>query len=36
MSYNGRINFGLLGDYDAMHDLDDLADDFVDALGELA
>jgi WS/DGAT/MGAT family acyltransferase len=36
MSYNGRINFGLLGDYDAMHDLDDLADDFADALGELA
>ena len=28
MSYNGKMNFGLVGDYDAMHDLDDLADDF--------
>src|SRR4051794_24425315 len=36
MSYNGRMNFGLLGDYDAMHDLDDLAEDIGDALGELA
>jgi WS/DGAT/MGAT family acyltransferase len=25
MSYNGRLDFGLLGDYDAMSDLDDLA-----------
>jgi diacylglycerol O-acyltransferase / wax synthase len=25
MSYNGRLDFGLLGDYDAMHDLDDVA-----------
>jgi WS/DGAT/MGAT family acyltransferase len=25
MSYNGRLDFGLLGDYDAMYDLDDLA-----------
>ena len=36
MSYNGKMNFGLVGDYDAMHDLDDLASDFVDALGALA
>jgi hypothetical protein len=36
MSYNGRMNFGLVGDYDAMHDLDDLADDFQASLGELA
>ena len=25
MSYNGKVDFGLLGDYDAMPDLDDLA-----------
>jgi hypothetical protein len=36
MSYNGKMNFGLVGDYDAMHDLDDLADDFHESLGELA
>ena len=36
MSYNGKMNFGLVGDYDAMHDLDDLADDFRDSLAELA
>ena len=32
MSYNGRINFGLVGDYDLMYDLDEVADDFDDAL----
>jgi hypothetical protein len=36
MSYNGAINFGLVGDYDIMYDLDDLADDFHDALEDLA
>jgi WS/DGAT/MGAT family acyltransferase len=36
MSYNGGINFGLVGDYDLMHDLDDLTDDFADALDDLA
>ena len=36
MSYNGRMNFGLVGDYDAMHDLDDLAADFQESLAELA
>ena len=36
MSYNGKMNFGLVGDYDAMHDLDDLADDFGASLAELA
>ncbi len=36
MSYNGKMNFGLVGDYDAMHDLDDLADDFGESLAELA
>jgi WS/DGAT/MGAT family acyltransferase len=36
MSYNGQMNFGLVGDYDAMHDLDDLASDFHGSLAELA
>jgi hypothetical protein len=36
MSYNGRINFGLVGDYDVLHDLDDLQADFADALADLA
>ncbi len=25
MSYNGQMNFGLVGDYDVMYDIDDLA-----------
>ena len=36
MSYNGRINFGLVGDYDLMYDLDEVAEDFAAALAELA
>jgi diacylglycerol O-acyltransferase len=36
MSYNGRMNFGLVGDYDGMRDLDELADDFYESLAELA
>ena len=36
MSYNGRINFGLVGDYDVMSDLDQLAKDFRASLFELA
>jgi diacylglycerol O-acyltransferase / wax synthase len=36
MSYNGKMNFGLVGDYDAMHDLDDLAEDFRASLAALA
>ncbi len=36
MSYNGGMNFGLVGDWDAMHDLDELAGDFDAALEELA
>ena len=36
MSYNGRINFGLVGDYDALHDVDDLEQDFAEALADLA
>jgi diacylglycerol O-acyltransferase / wax synthase len=36
MSYNGRMNFGLVGDYDTMADIDELAGDFEDALADLA
>jgi diacylglycerol O-acyltransferase / wax synthase len=36
LSYAGRINFGLVGDYDVMWDLDDFADDVQDSLAELA
>jgi WS/DGAT/MGAT family acyltransferase len=36
MSYNGTINFGLVGDFDLMSDLDDLADDLHASLAELA
>jgi WS/DGAT/MGAT family acyltransferase len=36
MSYNGTINFGLVGDYDLMSDLDELGDDLHAALAELA
>ena len=35
MSYNGRLNFGLLGDYDAMADLEVLAQGIRDSLDEL-
>jgi diacylglycerol O-acyltransferase / wax synthase len=36
ISYDGRIFFGLLGDYDAMADLDDFATDLVRAIDELS
>ena len=36
LSYAGRINFGLVGDFDVMYDLDDFADDVQDSLAELA
>src|SRR5947209_3998063 len=36
MSYNGTINFGLVGDYDMLADIDDLAEDFERGLEELA
>jgi diacylglycerol O-acyltransferase / wax synthase len=36
MSYDGRIDFGLLADYDALPDLDDLAAGLEDAIAELA
>jgi len=35
MSYNGCVDFGLLGDFDAMPDLDVFADYLDDALAEL-
>ena len=35
MSYNGKVNFGLVGDYDAMYDLDEVTEDFVISLAEL-
>jgi diacylglycerol O-acyltransferase / wax synthase len=35
MSYNGSMDFGLLGDYDAMHDLDAFGDMVDDSLQEL-
>jgi WS/DGAT/MGAT family acyltransferase len=35
MSYNGRMDFGLLGDYDAMPDLDAVGDALRSALEEL-
>lgn len=35
MSYNGRVNFGLLGDYDALPDVEMVADGIADGLAEL-
>jgi diacylglycerol O-acyltransferase / wax synthase len=36
ISYDGSVFFGLLGDYDAMPDLDDVAADVQTAIAELA
>jgi hypothetical protein len=36
MSYNGALNFGLIGDYDTMPDLEDVARHLAEALEELA
>jgi WS/DGAT/MGAT family acyltransferase len=36
MSYNGQINFGLVGDYEAMADLDSLALDLKASIEELS
>jgi ribose 5-phosphate isomerase RpiB len=36
MSYNGAINFGLIGDYDTMPDLEDFAHNLAESLEELA
>jgi diacylglycerol O-acyltransferase len=35
MSYNGKINFGLLGDYDALPDIGQIADGIEASLAEL-
>ena len=35
MSYNGKIDFGLLGDYDAMPDLEEFGTMLEDSLAEL-
>jgi WS/DGAT/MGAT family acyltransferase len=35
MSYDGQVNFGLIGDYDGMPDLEDLAGDLEDAISDL-
>jgi hypothetical protein len=35
MSYDGAMNFGLLGDYDAMYDLDDFGAAIETSLAEL-
>jgi WS/DGAT/MGAT family acyltransferase len=36
VSYNGKLNFGLVGDFNAMDDLEELAGDFDTGLQELA
>lgn len=36
LSYNGRMDFGLVGDYDVMYDLEDLAADLRASLADLA
>jgi WS/DGAT/MGAT family acyltransferase len=36
LSYAGRINFGLVGDYDLLWDLDDFTEDVRESLAELA
>jgi diacylglycerol O-acyltransferase len=35
MSYNGKVDFGLLADYDAMPDLEDIAHMLEESLAEL-
>jgi hypothetical protein len=35
MSYNGKVDIGLLGDYEAMPDLQVVADGLGDSLDEL-
>jgi diacylglycerol O-acyltransferase len=35
MSYDGQVNFGLIGDYDGMTDLDDIASELEASIGEL-
>jgi diacylglycerol O-acyltransferase len=35
MSYNGSVDIGLMGDYDALHDLDELGEDVTESIAEL-
>jgi hypothetical protein len=35
MSYNGQMNFGLIGDYDAMPDLEFVGESIQSSLAEL-
>jgi hypothetical protein len=35
MSYNGQMNFGLLGDFDALPDLDSISDRIAEELATL-
>ena len=35
MSYNGKVDFGLIGDYDAMADLDSFGRDLEGAVDEI-
>ena len=35
MSYNGSVDIGLIGDYDAMPDLDEFGGDIEESLAEL-
>jgi diacylglycerol O-acyltransferase len=36
LSYNGQLNFGLVGDYDALADIETLADELRSSIDELA
>jgi hypothetical protein len=36
MSYNGQLNFGLIADYDALPDVETLADELRSSTDELA
>ena len=35
MSYNGNVDIGLIGDYDAMSDLDQFGGDIEESIAEL-
>jgi hypothetical protein len=35
MSYNGQMNFGLLGDYDALPDIDTIGQNIAEELATL-
>ena len=35
MSYNGQMNFGLLGDFDALPDIDAIGQNIAEELGTL-